>query len=229
MQVTRPLGYNSHLKLTIARYYTPSGRCIQALDYSHRNADKSVSKFADSLKIQFKTKNGRAVFSAGGVEPDVKLQEPAISAIEANIITKNYLFDYATDYVRKHPTIADAALFSLTDGEMNDFIKWMANKDYAYKSNLEIELDSLKNMAIKENKYSEAKKEFDALRQKLAHDKKEELLKYKEHIRQSLENEIVSRYFYNKGRAVNGLRYDAYFDKAVYLLTHNAEYSRLLK
>lgn len=229
VQVVRPLGFNSHLKLTIARYHTPSGRCIQAIDYSHRNADKTAGGFADSLKKTFKTKSGRNVFSAGGVEPDVKIKDHEMSAIEVALLTKNYFFDYATEYARKHPSIAAANEFSLTDGEFSDFVKWLNDKDYAYKTESEIELDSLKNVAVKENNFNNIKKEFDNLKAKLAHDKKEDLMKEKANVLHTLENEIISRYYFNKGRAIHQLRHDADFDKALQLLNQPAEYSQLLK
>jgi carboxyl-terminal processing protease len=229
VQVTRPLGFNAHLKLTIARYYTPSGRCIQALDYTHRNADKSVSVFADSLKKAYKTMNGRTVLSGGGIEPDIKIKDDPMSQVAITMYGKNYLFDYATDYAGKHPKIADAPAFSLTDAEFNDFTKWVDKKDYSYKTETEISLDSLKAVAVKEKYYDEAKAEFEALKAKLSHDKKQDLVKHKENVKEMLENEIVSRYYFTRGRIAQNMQHDKELDKAVSILKAPAEYNGILK
>jgi carboxyl-terminal processing protease len=228
VQVTRPLGFNARLKLTIARYYTPSGRCIQALDYAHRNADGSVGFMPDSLKKAFKTKDGRIVLSGGGIEPDVHLKDEPMSMIAVALYTKNYIFDYATEYAGKHPSIPSAATFTLTDAEFGQFAKWVDNKDYSYKTETEEGLDSLRNIAIREKYYDEAKGDFDALQAKLSHDKKQDLLKHKEQVKEMLENEIASRYYYTRGRIAQGLQYDKELDKALALLNAPAEYNGLL-
>ena len=228
VQVTRPLGFNARLKLTIARYYTPSGRCIQAIDYAHRNADGSVGYVPDSLKKAFKTKDGRVVLSGGGIEPDVHLKDEPMSMIAVTLYTKNYLFDYATDYAGKHPSIAPASSFTLTDAEFTQFAKWVENKDYSYKTETEEGLDSLMKIAEREKYYDETKGEFDALRSKLSHDKKQDLLKHKEQVKEMLENEIASRYYYTRGRIAQGLQYDKELDKALALLNTPAEYKGLL-
>jgi carboxyl-terminal processing protease len=229
VQVVRPLGYNSRLKITIARYYTPSGRCIQALDYAHRNADGSVGYIPDSLKIAYKTREGRTVKSGGGVEPDVYLKDDPMSMIAVTLYTKNYLFDYATEYTRQHTTIAEATKFSLTDAEFNQFAKWLENKDYSYETETEVELDSLKRTAIKEKYYDGAKDEFEALKTRLAHDKKQDLLKHKDEVRHMLENEIASRYYYTKGRIAQAMQYDKELNKAIALMSQTSEYHALLK
>ena len=229
VQVTRPLGFNAHLKLTIARYYTPSGRCIQALDYAHRNADRTVNVVPDSLKKSYKTLNGRTVLSGGGIEPDVKIKEEAASMIGVTLYVKNYLFDYATDYTGKHKTIAEAAKFSLTDAEFNDFTKWLDKKDYSYKTETENQLDTLKAVALREKYYDESKQEFEALKAKVSHDKKQDLLKNKESVKFMLENEIVSRYYFSRGRIAQNMQHDKDLDKALDLIAQPAEYSALLK
>jgi len=229
VQITRPLGFNARLKLTIARYYTPSGRCIQALDYAHRNADGSVGYMPDSLKKKFKTRIGRTVLSGGGVEPDIHLKDEPMSMIAVTLYTKNYLFDYATEYASQHPTIGPADKFSLTDAEFNQFAKWIENKDYSYKTETEEGLDSLKRMAIREKYYDDAKDEFESLKNKLSHDKKQDLLKHKDQVKQMLENEIASRYYFVRGRIAQGLQYDIELDKALALLDKQSEYQALLK
>lgn len=229
VQVTKPLGFNARLKLTIARYYTPSGRCIQMLDYAHRNADGSVGFIPDSLKKSYKTKTGRTVRSGGGVEPDVAVKDEPMSMIAVTLYTKNYLFDYATEYASKHPTIAPANKFSLTDDEFNQFSKWVENKDYSYKTETEVQLDSLEKIAIKEKYYDNAQSEFEALKGKLSHDKKQDLLKHKDQVKQMLENEIASRYYYTRGRIGQALQYDKDLDKALALITQPADYQKVLK
>jgi carboxyl-terminal processing protease len=229
VQNTRPLGFNARLKLTIARYYTPSGRCIQALDYAHRNPDGSVGYVPDSLKKPFKTLDGRTVLSGGGIEPDVHLTDEPMSMIAVTLYTRNYLFDYATEYASQHPSIASAESFALTDGEFSQFSKWVENKDYSYKTETEEGLDSLQNIAVREKYYDETKGEFDALRSKLSHDKKQDLLKHKEQVKEMLENEIASRYYYTRGRIAQGLQYDKELDKALTLINSTTEYHGLLK
>lgn len=229
VQVTRPLGFKSHLKLTVARYYTPSGRCIQALDYTRRNADGSVGLIADSLKKTFKTKSGRNVLSGGGVSPDVAVTDEPMSLVAVTMYTKNYIFDYATDYASKHKTIAEPNKFSLTDEEFNQFAKWVENKDYSYKSETELQLDSLKKTAVKEKYFESVKSEFDALKNKLSHDKKQDLIKHKDQVKHILESEIASRYYYTRGRMAQAMQYDKELEKAVSLINTPAEYSKLLK
>ncbi len=228
VQVTRPLGFKSHLKLTIARYYTPSGRCIQALDYTHRNADGSVGMIADSLKKTFKTRGGRNVLSGGGVTPDVTVKDEPMSLVAVTLYSKNYLFDYATDYASKHTTIAEPDKFSLTEAEFNQFAKWVDNKDFSYKTETENQLDSLKVIAVKEKYYDNVKSEFDALKAKLSHDKKQDLLKHKDQVRHILESEIASRYYYTRGRMAQTMQYDNELAKAIALINTPAEYKKLL-
>jgi carboxyl-terminal processing protease len=228
VQTTYPLGYNARLKLTIAKYYTPSGRCIQALDYTHRNANGSVGYVPDSLKIAYKTKNGRKVLSGGGVEPDVKLKEDPISQIVITLYTKNYFFDYASDYAHQHTSIAPPDKFSLTDAEFSSFAKWLDGKNYAYKTETEYAFDSLKHAAEKEKYYSEAEKEFDALRSKISHDKKQDLVKFKDDIMHVLENEIASRYYYQRGRIAQALMYDKDLSQALTLIQKPESYRKIL-
>lgn len=229
VQVTKNLGYNAKLKLTIAKYYTPSGRCIQALDYTHRNPDGSVGKVPDSLKKTYYTKAGRTVLSGGGVEPDIHVENDPISKIAIALYTNNYLFDYATNYVKSHTAIPPAGSFALSEPEFNDFVKSLSNKDYSYKSETEMLLDSLKETATREKYFDAIKTDFTSLQSKVAHDKQQDLLKNKEEISHLLENEIVSRYYYLRGRIEQGLRYDTEFKKALELLGKQEQYQTLLK
>lgn len=229
VQTTRPLGYNARLKLTTAKYYTPSGRCIQALDYTHRNADGSVGEIPDSLKKEYKTAKGRKVLSGGGVEPDVKITTPTSSKLAVNLYLKNYIFDYATTYAQGHKTIPPASEFSLNDNDYGAFIKWMDTKDFSYKTDTEIILDSLKSSAEREEYFADIESAYKTLEAKLKHDKNQDLQKHRTEISDMLESEIVSRYYYMRGRAQHSLRNDKQLDKALALLEKKADYSAILK
>ena len=141
VQSTRSLPYNGKLKITTAKYYIPSGRCIQALNYAERNADGSAVRTPDSLKVAFKTKNGRKVFDGGGIDPDIAVEPEKYARITISLITKNLISDYANEYRIDHDKIADAATFTLTDAEYNDFVSWVSKKDYDYTTRSERLLD----------------------------------------------------------------------------------------
>lgn len=229
VQTTRPLGYNARLKLTTAKYYTPSGRCIQALDYSHRNPDGSVGEIPDSLKKEYATKNGRKVLSGGGVEPEIKVEDEPTSMLAITLYVKNYIFDYATDYAKRNPTIADPENFKLDKSEFAAFSKWLEKKDYSYKTQTEITLDSLKSIATREKYFSDIEGEYKALESKLHRDKKQDLLKHEEEVTQLLESEIVSRYYYMRGRIEHSLRTDKDVKQALLVLNDKAKYKTTLQ
>lgn len=229
VQTTRPLGYNARLKLTTAKYYTPSGRCIQALDYSHRNEDGSVGEIPDSLKKDYKTAGGRKVRSGGGVDPDVVIPADEASQLAITLYIKNYFFDYATAYTRKNKTIAPAHEFAIDNAAFNDFAKWLDNKDYSYKTETEVALDSLKSIAQREKYFTDIEAGFNAVQSKLKHDKAQDLQKHRAEVTELLESEIVSRYYYMRGRIAHSMRYDKDIEKALALLEKPAGYSALLK
>jgi len=228
VQVTRPLGYNARLKLTTARYYTPSGRCIQALDYANRKADGTAAAIPDSLKKTYKTRGGRTVKSGGGVEPDVAVDDAPISRLAVVLYSKNLLFDWATQYTREHKTLPAAGAFSLTDAEYDKFAAWLGTKNYTYRNAGEDLLDSLKAVAIREKTYDAAKPEFAALSAKLARDKKADLVKQRAEIKRLLEAEIASRYYYQRGRIVQSLASDPELAKALQYLENPTQYSAVL-
>lgn len=229
VQTTRPVGFNARLKLTTAKYYTPSGRCIQAIDYSHRNAEGVAGKIADSLILTFKTKNGRTVKSGGGVSPDVLTEDEKLSPLSAALYSKNYFFDYASLYAKQHKTIPAASGFSLTESEFNEFATWLNNKDYAYKTKTETLLDSLTSSAKEDKLYDVSKTEIGLLKGKIAHDKKQDLLKNKIEVTRILENEITSRYYYQRGRIEQSIRTDIGIAKAVDLINKPTEAQALLQ
>ena len=229
VQITRSLGYNARLKLTTARYYTPSGRCIQALDYAHRSADGTAAIIPDSLKKTFKTKGGRTVKSGGGVEPDVVVDDAPVSRLAATLYSKNIFFDWATQYVRRNKALpAQAGAFALSEAEFDQFAAWAAGRDFSYRSRSEELMDSLRSVATREKLYDSAKPEFTALSTKLTKDKKADLAKYRPEIKRLLEGEIVSRYYYQRGRIMQGLTSDAELAKAVSYLENPVQYGSVL-
>jgi carboxyl-terminal processing protease len=228
VQTTRPLSYGTELKVTTAHYFTPSGRCIQALDYAHRNADGSVGKIPDSLKTAFKTKNGRTVYDGGGIDPDIKLPVEEFSDISVALHDKDLVFDYATQYRMKHATIPDAKDFKLSDADYDDFLSFIKGKDYSYTTETETELDSLKSVASKEKYFDAVKSDFSDIQDKLEHDKDQDLVKNKEEIIELLEEEIASRYYYEKGEIANELQHDPYVARAISILDDQQTYSQIL-
>jgi len=215
VQQTFPLPYNSLVKITIAKYYIPSGRCIQALDYTHRKDDGSVVKVADSLMHEFKTADGRSVYDGGGIYPDLFITQEHFAAITQSLLGKLLVFDYATYYREKHDKIANADEFRLSDADYADFTKFLADKNYSYTSPYEKLLDDLKTETAKEKQYDKVQPEYDALKTKLMESKKNDLQVHKDEIKQLLENEIVSRYYYQKGRYQSNFKYDDELAQAV--------------
>jgi carboxyl-terminal processing protease len=229
VQNIRPLGYNTRLKITTAKYYTPSGRCIQALDYSNRNADGSVSHVPDSLKRSFKTKIGRKVFDGGGIEPDIDLEDEILSPTGIALLSKNYLFDYVTAYYYQHPSIESPANFTISEKDFNEFITWLGDKEYGFRTASEVALDSFKAATIKDKSFENIKTEYNALMVKLGHDKKQDLINNKKEIMFLLGNEIVSRYYFQRGRAVNRLKYeDKVLKRAMETLADSKGYQKIL-
>lgn len=229
VQTTRNLSYNSKLKVTTAKYYIPSGRCIQALDYANRNEDGSVGKMPDSLMKPFKTKNGRRVLDGGGVLPDVKTKPKQYSKITQSLISKNLIFDFATKYRIKNEKIGEAMTFRLTDSEYNDFVTFIADKEYDYTTKSEKLAKDLKEAAESEKYFEKIKDEYDALQKKVAHNKQEDVMTFKKEIKELLEGEIVARYYYQKGRIQNNLDKDPDVKTAIELLTEQPKYSAILK
>ncbi len=229
VQTTRTLAYNCKVKITTARYYTPSGRCIQVLDYAHRNADGSVGKIPDSLKHQFKTQGGRTVYDGGGIEPDIKTDAREFTSLELVLINKNYIVDFATQYHLDHPQIGDAAGFEISDADFEAFVNYLSDKTYDYKTESEKQLELLKKMAEKENYFGAIAKEYEQLKTQLQHDKKADLYKEKTAIKELLSGEIASRYYYQKGRFESGFKFDGDIQKAIAILNDKAAYEKLLQ
>lgn len=228
VQTTRPLSYNSQLKVTTAKYYIPSGRCIQAVDYSHRNEDGSVGYIPDSLITEFKTKNGRKVFDGGGISPDMLVDNEQFSKISTSLYTKNLIFDFATIYAATHDSIAAPESFRISDQDYQKFVDFLKDKDFDYTTRSDDQLSELIKIATQEKYYDMAKSEFDALKEKLAHDKNKDLETFKKEISDLLTEEIVARYYYQEGRARSGLTEDNYIKRAMDVLKNPDQYSSIL-
>jgi carboxyl-terminal processing protease len=229
VQATRPLSYNSQLKVTTAKYYIPSGRCIQAIDYSHRNEDGSVGKIPDSLRVAFKTKNGRVVYDGGGITPDIPVDKPNPASITTSLENKNLIFDYANKYFAEHPSIAPAASFTLTDAEYQDFIKWLADKEYDYTTQVEKSLQELIDQAKKEKYYEDIQEQIKSLKTKVYHNKESDLEKFKIEIKEVLEQEIASRYYLQRGMVESSFDDDADVKAALAVFKDMERYQSLLK
>ncbi len=228
VQQTFNLPYNSLVKVTVAKYYTPSGRCIQALDYTHRDSEGSVVKVADSLITEYKTKAGRSVYDGSGIYPDVYVKPVKYNPITQTLASKYYIFDYATQYRNERASIPDAKNFKLTDAEFAKFVAYLSNRDISYNTRTERIMNELREEAEKENKMAEIKAEYDALRSKVSYSKKNDLVQFKEEIRKVLEAEIVSRYYFEKGRLEQGFKYDADIAESLKIINNKTVLASIL-
>jgi carboxyl-terminal processing protease len=228
VQQTFNLPYNSLVKITIAKYYIPSGRCVQALDYTHRKDDGSVVKVADSLMHEFKTKDGRSVYDGGGVYPDIPVKQERFANVTQTLVSKLFVFDYATLYRNTHDKIGDPREFHLTDADYSDFVKYLADKNYNYTTGTEKMVNNLKTEATKEKQFTNIQAEYDALKAKLASSKKNDLQQNKDEIKQVLENEISSRYFFEKGRYETNFKYDKELAQSVKIMQDKSQVASIL-
>lgn len=230
VQQTRPLSYDAQLKFTIAKYYIPSGRCIQALDYSHRNADGSVSKVADSLKMAFRTRHGRVVYDGGGIDPDLNMETPKFNVITVKLESSPQytIFHYVTSYVLEHPTIASPDKFSLSDEEYDKFVAYAKSQSFVYTTKSEQLLGQLKESTQSEKYFDDLKDAYNKIKSDIEEAKKNDFYKNKKEIKEVLESEIISRYYYQKGRIQLDLRFDDEVTKAVDVLNNKSLYDSTL-
>jgi carboxyl-terminal processing protease len=229
VQRTYDMKYGSKMKLTIAKYYTPSGRCVQRLEYYDKQSGEKPKEIADSLLKTFQTKNGRKVIDGRGIEPDVKVELDDLSRLSAMLLTKNLIFNYATEFASKNETISKAEEFKLTDEQYDAFKAFALKDDFSYTTASEESLKKMKETAEKEGYFNEVKNEYEAMLSKVTPSKARDLDKFKEEITQMIENEIVSRYYFQKGRTVNSFRYDNVLLKAKEILINSNEYNTILK
>ena len=229
VQQTRPLSYDAQLKFTIAKYYIPSGRCIQVLDYTHRNADGSVSKVPDSLKSAFRTKHGRVVYDGGGIDPDIKMEPHKLSTVDINLQTQFLIFNYVTIWVEKHPAITDPATLSLSDEDYKDFMSYVNARNFKYTTKTDQLLKQLKESTQSENYYDDLKDAYSKISSEIEEAKKNDLVKNKDEIKEAIEEEIASRYFYDKGRIQVGLKNDKETQNGIALLNNAPRYDSIVK
>ncbi|WP_439432381.1 S41 family peptidase [Segatella copri] len=232
VQTTMDLPYNGQMKLTTAKYYIPSGRCVQALNYKHSKGGY-VEHVPDSLTKVFYTANGREVRDGGGVKPDVEVKPDSLPNIAFYLAgardSNEVMLNYEVDYIAKHPTIAPAKDFALTDADYDEFKARVLKADFKYDRETEKYLKDLEKLAKFEGYYDDAKPEFEALKKKLSHNVAKDLDYNKEYIKQLLENEIVAAYYFQAGAIQNSLRYDKQIKEAVKLLNSPEEYGKILR
>lgn len=228
VQVTRPLSYNTQLKVTTARYYIPSGRCIQALDFSRPNEDGSVGIIPDSLISEFKTRNGRTVKDGGGITPDVIVNPEPLSQISTELFLRNYIFDFATKYYWSHPEIKSPSQFSFTDKDFQDFRNFLTEKQFSYNTITESSVNQLIANAKKEKYYELHKELFTKLENEISHDLDHDLALFREEITELIEEEIIGRYFYEEGSIEWSINKDEQILKALEILNDKSKYSSIL-
>lgn len=228
VQTTRSLSYNTKLKVTTAKYYIPSGRCIQAINYAEKNEDGSVAKIPDSLQTAFKTSKGRLVYDGGGILPDIHVDQTMMSNITLSLLRKNYIFNYATLYKVNNTSITAAKQFKLSDNDYENFINFLKGKDYDYATDSEKLLDKLKEASKDEKYYDAIESELENLTLKIKHDKEKDLKKHKDQITTFLKEEIASRYYLAEGRIEASFDSDDYVKKAIEILHNESEYNNIL-
>ena len=229
VQTLRYLPFNSSMKITTAKYYIPSGRCVQALDYSKRNADGSIARTPDSLTNVFHTAAGREVRDGGGIRPDIEVKLEKTPNILFYLMNEDMIFDYATQYCIKHPSIADVADFKLTDADYADFKAMLKKRNFSYDRQSEAILKNLKEIAEFEGYMEGAKDEFAALEKKLQHNLDLELDRFAKDIKPLLSEEIVKRYYFERGAVQETLKEDNGLKKAIEVLQNPVEYKNVLK
>ena len=228
VQVTRPLSYNTQLKVTTAKYYIPSGRCIQALDFSHPNEDGSVGIIPDSLISEFKTRNGRIVKDGGGITPDIDIEPESLSQFTTELYLRYFIFDFATQYYWNHPEIKSLSQFVFTDKDYNDFRSFLISRNFSYKTFTETSLNELIDNAKREKYYDLHKDLFSELEKDVAHSLDQDLTMFRPEITELLEEEIIGRYFYDEGAIAWSVKKDEQISKALEVLNNKEKYSSIL-
>ena len=230
VQQTRKLSYNAQLKVTTAKYYIPSGRCIQALDYSNRDEDGSVGKVPDSLRTEFKTLvNERSVFDGGGITPDITIEPEKFSNILRSLVSKRHIFNFANQYRRNNESIDDAKSFVISDDVYNQFKQYLNDKEYEYETKTEKAIKKLEKDAEGEKYLSELQEQLEVLSSKMEESKNNDIERFKSEISELLEMEIVTRYFYQKGKIETTIKHDEEIAKAIEVLDNMELYDAILR
>ena len=230
VQTTRPLSYNAQLKLTTAKYYIPSGRCIQALNYAERRDDGSVGRIPDSLIQEFTTRNGRTVYDGGGIMPDVEVEMAALSDIAFTLLSEQLIFDYATIFTAHHANLPQRpGEYYVSDSLFSAFAKWLRIQDFDYTTQSEDALESLREKSKEDGYYEAIKETLDALDVELSRDKGADIEKHENELRQLLNEEIVRRYFFEQGSIESSFQYDQQIQRACTVLNDDATYDAYLQ
>tara|TARA_Y100000991_G_scaffold113493_1_gene85622 strand:+ start:996 stop:2660 length:1665 start_codon:yes stop_codon:yes gene_type:complete len=230
VQQTRKLSYNAQMKVTTAKYYIPSGRCIQALDYSNRDEDGSVGKVPDSLRTEFKTlKNKRSVFDGGGITPDITIDPEKFSNILRSLVSKRHIFNFANQYRRNNESIDDAKSFVINDDVYSQFKQFLNDKEYEYETKTEKAIKKLEKDAEGEKYLSELQDQLEVLSSKMEESKNNDIERFKSEISELLEMEIVTRYFYQKGKIETTIKHDEEIAKAIDVLENMELYNAILR
>ncbi len=229
VQRYRKLTYGTQLKLTISKYYTPSGRCIQELDYTHRDDKGNVPKFSDKIINSFKTKNGRTVYDGGGIEPDIKLTISERTNATKALVKSEVLFNYATNYYNNHAEVASSKEFVFTDTDYQHFLDYLNSEDVTFETETEKILEKVLKIAEKDGYKSNIEVEYKTLLDKIKSEKIKELSPNKSEIKETLTNEIVKRYYYKKGEYIHKVHHDISIIKAVAILKDENKYQKILK
>jgi carboxyl-terminal processing protease len=228
VQTTLPLSFNTQIKITTAKYYIPSGRCIQAIDYAKSREDGSAGTVPDSLRKAFKTANGRVVLDGAGIEPDEKVKEGSYAPISYTLVAGNHVFDYATTYFYKHPTLASPSAFQVTEEVYADFKKFLEGKEYDYTTYSEKSVQDMEKYLAKESYFDEVKEQLEQIKSKVNHSKENDLDTHKKEIQKILSEEIVSRYYFQEGMIEASLQGDPVIELAKEYFATPARMSKVL-
>lgn len=228
VQTTRKLKYNTSIKVTIAKYYIPSGRCIQAIDYSHKDKDGHASKIPDSLLTEFKTNNGRVVLDGAGIKPDVDVEKEKYGSVATALASNHLIFNFATDYVLKHDSILPADKFKLSDDDFEAFVEYVNKSDYEYETRTDKTIETLKKRAEKDEMLDAIEDDLKRIKEKLLVKKKEEITGHKDQLKKLLEVEIATRYYLQSGKIQSSLSGDKDILEALEILSDKNRYKAIL-
>lgn len=229
VQSTIPLSYNSQVKVTTAKYYIPSGRCIQAIDYSDKDEEGKGRSIPDSLRKEFKTKSGRIVLDGAGIEPDQEVDSKVYAPITYSLVAKSLIFEYANKYFLENDSIAPPRQFTITPKLYSDFLSWLEGKEYDYTTRVEKAIEDLVKFSEKEKYYEDIKNEIASLKNSVHHSKEQDLITFEEEIKEALKDEIVARYYYEEGMVEASLDKDIEIKKSINVLNKQDQYELILK
>lgn len=228
VQSTIPLSYNSQVKLTTAKYYIPSGRCIQAIDYSIKDEDGNGSYVPDSLRQEFQTKNGRTVYDGAGIEPDIVLDSRSFAPITYSLVTRSLVFRFVNEFALKNEAIASPRAFEVSEELYASFVEWLQDKEYDYITRVEKTIEDLEKYAEKEKYFEDIKEDLEKLKNSVSHSKEQDLVTFKDEIKEALKDEIVSRYYYQRGVIEASLDQDPEIESAMDIFANSENYAAYL-